>query len=300
MNRHEKIAWYNLAVITISVLLFLVLFFVVKNTHSLELSFRISCSAFAVLAFLAFGQTLFRKEDREKMDMGFYDPELDERDIQIYRRAKLHAFSVFWGLYVLITMGFWMYLRWKHGMEGDVILTLNVNLLPCLLWPSAIIIIAVHAVSTIIQHRRGAVDDNSFQGMLVPNKRALIGSLFMLMGFILISIFIAFQGAPLFGFQFATLGFGSSAMAVHEIRRKEVHLEDNRQARGFIILGRIINTLFTLMFGGLIVTFLVRYSEYGPLRIPSLFILVFIALIFQRSVLKDLKSYLRERRHEKA
>lgn len=300
MGRHEKIAWYNLAVIGTSVLFFLVSFFVMKDRHSLESSFEVSSSAFAVLAFLGFGQTLFRKEDAGKRRSGFYDPELDERDVQIRQRAALHSFAIFWVLFVLAIMGFWMFFRWRHGTEGPLMITFNVNLLPLLTVPGFLIIMSVHAISTIIQQRDNIKDNNGVQGVFVSNLRSMILSMFFLPIFLLMSFFIAMQGEIFFAFQFAALSFGAFAMAVREIRRKQEYLEDERLVYGVKLLGRISNIVFTLMYGGLIVKFILDYSKFGLFKFPTLFILLFIALIFYRTVIADLRHYLRERRHEKA
>jgi hypothetical protein len=300
MGRHEKIAWYNLAVTGTSVLIFLILFFVMKDRRSLESSFEVSSSAFAVLAFLAFGQTLFRQEAAGKGPSGFHDPELDERDIQIYRRAGLHAFSAFWVLFVLTIMGFWMYYRWRHGTEGALMVSLNVDLLPLLIMPCFLIIVSVHTISTIIQQRSSTIDDSDFQGLSVPNLRSLILSMFLFPVFLLLSLFIALQGEVLFAFQFATLSFGGFTMQIREIRRKQAFSEDTRLTHRFIILGKVFNMVFTLMFGGLIVKFMLDYLKSGAIQVPSLIILLFIALIFYRSVVADLRHYLRECRNEKA
>jgi hypothetical protein len=300
MGRHEKIAWYNLAVIGTSVLFFLILFFVMKDKRPLELCLHVSSSAFGVLGFLGFGSTLFRKEDTRKMISGFYDPETDERDIQIYRRAGLHAFSIFWVLFVLTIMGFWMYYRWRHGTEGALMVSIDVSMLPALLIPCFIIIVSAHAISTIIQQRDNIKGNNGVQGVFVSNLRSMILSMFFLPIFLLMSFFIAMQGEILFAFQFATATFGAFAMAVREIRRKQDCLEDERLVYGVKLLGRISNVVFTLMYGGLIVKFILDYSKFGLFKFPTLFILLFIALIFHRTVIADLRHYIRERRHEKA
>jgi len=299
MGRHEKIAWYNLAITGASILLFLVLFFVFKDKQSMELNIQHSSAAFAVLAFLAFGQTLFRKEGAKKGLLALYDPDLDERDIQIYRRANMHAFSIFWGLFVFIIMGFWMYFRWRHGTEEALMISFNVDMLPLLIWPCFIIIISVQAISTIIQQRSSSVDNGS-QGIFVPNKKSLIVSLLFLPIFLVVSALIALHGGFLFAFQFATLTFGSAAMVIYEIRRKQVYSEDNLLIHGIVILGKVFNTVFTIMFGGLIVKFILDYVKSGSFHVPSLFILLFIALVFYRSVIADLRRHIRECRHEKA
>lgn len=303
MNRHEKIAYYNLAVIAVSVLCFAIFFSVLRQTHPLEASFRIASSAFGILGFIGFGQTLFRKEGSEKRIVGFFDPELDERDIEIYRRAGLHAFSTLWGFCVLAIMGIWMYFRWKHGLEGPVTIALNVDLLPFLLFPCFVLITFVYSISIVLQQRRGSSDDTGYEGFLVPNTRSLIISLLILPVFILFGISIALHGEIVFAFLFITLGFGSCALTFHEIRKRRVYSQSNTAVHRIVIMARLINVVFTFLFAGLVVIFLrsmVELESIRGLNFASLFILIVIGLIFFITVVADLKHYLRERRHEKA
>jgi hypothetical protein len=300
MGRHEKIAWYNLAVICTSVLLFLVIFFVMKDKRPIELCFKVSSSAFGLLGFLGFGNTLFRKEGIGKGFSGFSDPEMDERDIEIRRKAAERAFSVFWALFVLTIMGVWMFYRWKHGTDGPLMVSIDVSMLPLLLIPCFIIIVLVQAMSTIIQQRSSITEGNGTQDVFVSNLRSLILSLFFLPIFLLVSLFIAIMGNIFFAFMFATISFGGFVMVVREIKRKQDCLEDDRLVKGVKILGRIANIIFTIMYGGLIVNFFLDYSNFGFIKFPFLFVLLFIALIFYRTVIADLRHYIQVHSHEKA
>jgi hypothetical protein len=302
MNRHEKIALYNLAVIGASFLCFAILFFITRQSHPLETSFRIASSALGILGFLGFSQTLFQKKGKGKRKVGFFDPELDERDIQIYRRAGLHAFSTLWGLCVLAIMGVWIYFRWKQGIEGPVTILLNVDLLPLSLMASFGLIMLVYSLSILRQQRSGTVSEGGGVVPFVPNTRSLAWSLFMLPVAILFGLFFVFQGDVLFGVLFVTVGFGASALTIREIRRKQAYLENGTTTPRIILLARIINVIFTLMFAGLVIIFMKIRVGSGPelrFELASLFVLIFIALIFIRTIIADLKQYLRGRRHEK-
>ena len=301
MNRHEKIAWFSLAVIGSSGLLFLVLFFTLKASFPIALSLKISSAAFAVCGFLGFSQTLFRKEEYpEGSTTRFYDPEMDERDMQIYRRATSHGFAAFWLALVFLAMGAWMYLRWKNGFEGPVIIPLDVDFLPLMLYPGFLLVRFVQYSSIILQHRSGSMYGGSIEGDIVPGRRSLIFSFIILPVFLLISVFAAVQGQLLFAFQFATISFGSTAMSLRELRRMQGFAGSENEMRTYIILGRIFNTIFTLLYAGLLGTFIWSYIALNTFRGTSLFILLFITLMFQRTVLSDLIRHFKGHRHEKA
>jgi hypothetical protein len=299
MGRHEKIAWYNLAVIGTSVLLFLVIFFVMKDKSPIELCFKVSSSAFGLLGFLGFGNTLFRKGDTGRGFSGFSDPEMDERDIEIHRKAGGHAFSVFWALFVLTIMGAWMFLHWKHGMEGPLMVNIDMSMLPLLLMPCFIIIVLLQAISIIVQQHSSITEGNGSQDVFVSNLRSLILPFFSLAIFLLVSLFTAIMGNIFFAFMFATISFGGFVMAVREIKRNQDCLENERLVHRVKILGRIGNIIFTIMYSGLIVKFFLDYSKLGVIKFPFLFILLFIALIFYRTVIADLRHYIQVHSHEK-
>jgi hypothetical protein len=299
MGRQEKIAWYNLVVIGASILLFLIIFFVMKDKRPIELCFKVSSSAFGVLGFLGFGNTLFRKGDAGRRFSGFSDPEMDERDIEIRRKAGGHAFSVFWVLFVLTIMGAWMFHHWKHGMDGHWMVNIDMRL-PLLLIPCFIIIVLVQAISTIVQQRSSTTEGNGSQDVFVSSLSSLISPFFVLAIFLIVSLFTAIMGNIFFAFMFATISFGGFVMAVREIRRKQECLEDDRLVHGVKILSRIANIIFTVMYGSLIVKFFLDYSKLGFFKFPFLFVLLFIGLIFYRTVIVDIKRYTRESQHEKA
>ena len=60
MNRNEKIAWYNLAVCMITAMVYIILFLVFGDKIGAARASRVALSAFALLALVAFGKTLFK------------------------------------------------------------------------------------------------------------------------------------------------------------------------------------------------------------------------------------------------
>ena len=49
MNRYEKIAWFNLAVFTISIVVYLILFLILRTKQDFFLSAQVASSAFALI-----------------------------------------------------------------------------------------------------------------------------------------------------------------------------------------------------------------------------------------------------------
>jgi hypothetical protein len=66
MNRNEKIAWYNLAVCMITAMVYIILFLVFEDKIGAARASKTSLSAFALLALVAFGKTLFKQGNRSE------------------------------------------------------------------------------------------------------------------------------------------------------------------------------------------------------------------------------------------
>jgi hypothetical protein len=60
MSKYEKIAWFWLALFAVSVVLFCVLFLLLESKFDVLTSIRIAHSAFAIMAFCAFGPLIFK------------------------------------------------------------------------------------------------------------------------------------------------------------------------------------------------------------------------------------------------
>ncbi len=298
MNRHEKIAWFNLAVISVSILLFIVFFFLARESFPVGQSLKISFSAFAVCGLLGLSQTLFRKEDGAVSGARMFDPDLDERDIRIYQRAALHAFAVFWVVFVFLAEGVWIYFRFFKKVGGTVIVPFDLDFLPLMIFPFFVLLVLVYTISVIIQHRRGVWGDESLQGGFVPNRRAYYYSLFFMLIFLLVGAFSIMKGQFLFGLEFITITTGSTSMTLRELRRKQGFSGDEKELLGYARSSRIFNALFTVLYVLLTVVLIGSFVTDNVLRWPSFLIFLFIGLIFYLTVIADMKLYIREHRHE--
>ena len=56
MSRYEKIAWFNLALFTVSVIVYFILFLILRMNHDIYLSAQAATSAFDLLGFLLLAQ----------------------------------------------------------------------------------------------------------------------------------------------------------------------------------------------------------------------------------------------------
>jgi hypothetical protein len=66
MNHNEKIAWYNLVVCMVTATVYIILFLVFEDKIGAARASKMALSAFAMLALVAFGQTLFKKGNRSE------------------------------------------------------------------------------------------------------------------------------------------------------------------------------------------------------------------------------------------
>lgn len=97
MNRHQKIAWFTLVIEAIALGLSMVAFGVAYFIFGLPAHRAVGGFGFiGIMGFSALAPLLFKK-DRDKV-------QLDERDLLIWRKSMLAAYSVFWLLFVASAM----------------------------------------------------------------------------------------------------------------------------------------------------------------------------------------------------
>lgn len=63
MNRYEKIAWFTLAVTTISVVTYVIMFALLAGRIGAALAAAVALSSFSLLALIAFTPQLFNRQD---------------------------------------------------------------------------------------------------------------------------------------------------------------------------------------------------------------------------------------------
>ncbi len=117
MNRYEKIAWFNLVVISVSVVLFLILFLLLRMKFDLFKSAHVATSAFSVVALCAFGPFIFNKTGAI----------IDERGTIIRQKRGFYKYLLFWAAYISIFIGIWIWIKFiGHGTISDQVKVLIV------------------------------------------------------------------------------------------------------------------------------------------------------------------------------
>ena len=313
MNRYEKIAWFNLAVISVSILLFLTVFFTFRTSYPLNRSIKISFAAFGFMGFLGLGPTLFKKKRGEQdntiingsdgHDTLRYDAELDERDILIQRRAQLHGFSAFWIILVFSVMIAWVFLRFisPDGTgTGPMSVTIDVDMIPLILIPGFIILMLASSLSTIIQYRSIAFGDNVYETGAGPGRKTIAYLLVFSLSFIAFSIFLVSHADWMFAVKFLMLNFASIHIIIRSLRYNPSGNYSEGDFRVLKIAEWTVSSLFIVFYIASIGAIVMHYMEYGSLSfiVPQLFILGFGTLVFLLSILKYGNKHHKERRHE--
>lgn len=140
MNRAQKIAWFNLVVILISLLLSGIAVAVLAFLAFVaELPLRAALGGLGfmgIMGLLGLTPFLFRKDEGKVR--------FDERDLVINRKAAVVAYSVFWVLFVAAAMVPWFIIG-----PGGVI---TVNYLPCLVFGGVFVVMLIQAIVTLQEY----------------------------------------------------------------------------------------------------------------------------------------------------
>ncbi len=145
MNRAQKIARFNLIVISTSLILSTiavsVLYFVVgmPMRHALR-----GFGFIGICGLMGLSPFLYKKEG-DKVSF-------DERDLMIMRNASLGAYSIFWFLFVLAAMIPFSVL----GPVGMV----SVKYLTAMVFGGMIIVVLVQSIITLVAYSWGAKEKN--------------------------------------------------------------------------------------------------------------------------------------------
>ena len=114
MNRYEKIAWFNLALFGLSVVVYFILFLFVLAKFDLYLRAKVSCAAFGLCGFAALGPGLFpNKQVKSALTT-------DEQEIIILRRSDSKKRKVFWAVYLFVFLCTWICGNYLE--EGSIII----------------------------------------------------------------------------------------------------------------------------------------------------------------------------------
>ena len=137
MNRMQKIAWFNLIVISLALGLSMAAFAIFHFVLGLPVNRAASGFAFiGIMGFCGLSPVLFRK-DKSKV-------QFDERDTAIYRKAVGLSYSVFWLLFVASAMIPWFII----GPNG----TITTNYLPWMVFGGMFVVTLVQAIVTLNEY----------------------------------------------------------------------------------------------------------------------------------------------------
>jgi hypothetical protein len=141
MNRYQKLAWFNLVVITATIL-------ITTIAVAIEIHMRgystIGIWFVAILVLLKFKLFLFRKPQGQNKVV------CDERDSFIVKIALSFAFKAFWWVFVLSSFLLW----WFIGPRNSVP-TLT---LPLMAFGGALFLQIVCSVAILVQYGRGGIN----------------------------------------------------------------------------------------------------------------------------------------------
>ena len=124
MNRYEKIAWFNLSLFGLSVVVYLILFLFVLAKFDFYLRAIVSCTAFGLCGFAALGPALFTNKQLKSALTS------DEQEITIVQISDSKKRKLFWLIYLFVFLGTWI--CGKYLEEGFIII--NIVFIPILIF----------------------------------------------------------------------------------------------------------------------------------------------------------------------
>jgi hypothetical protein len=137
MNRFQKIAWFNLIVISLALGLSITAFAIFHFVLGLPVNRAASGFAFiGIMGFSGLSPILFRK-DKSKV-------QYDERDTAIQRKSVIIAYSIFWVLFVAAAMIPWFII----GPNG----TITTNYLPWMAFGGMFTVMLLQSIVTLNEY----------------------------------------------------------------------------------------------------------------------------------------------------
>ncbi len=134
MSATQRFAWFNLAVITLTVVaVFALLPFMGKG----------ALGGFGFLGLSGFGPLFFRKQPGQVL--------IDERDALIQRRSWVVAYSLFWVVFVLAAV---VLTTVVYGWEGSVPVWIIQSSVFC----SFMLVYALASIAMLVQYAGGSRD----------------------------------------------------------------------------------------------------------------------------------------------
>ena len=137
MNRHQKIAWFTLILISLSLILSVSTFSI--GYFIVGVSAKKASAGFGfigIMGLVGLAPLIFKK-DKDKI-------KTDERDLLIRRNAMLAAYSAFWVLFVAAAMVPWFII----GPNGSI----TVNYLPWMVFGGMYVVMLVQSIVFLEQY----------------------------------------------------------------------------------------------------------------------------------------------------
>jgi archaellum biogenesis protein FlaJ (TadC family) len=133
LNRHEKLAIFNLSILAVAILLS----FLIWQTMGISRAY----AGFAIFAFLGIGHLIFlrKKTPSEVIE--------DERDTSIKLISLKGALSFVFGYFVIASLAVY----YSHSDTGVV----SIDFFPLFVWVGWALLVLVSSIITLIQYRRG-------------------------------------------------------------------------------------------------------------------------------------------------
>ena len=144
MNRYQKLAWWNLIVITFTIVFTAVAIaieFHIRGYSTIGLCF------IAILALLKLNPFLFKKSQSQSGVIS------DERDSLIIKRALAFTFITFWWVFVISSLLLW----WFVGPRNSV----PTITLPLMIFGGAVFMKIVCSAAILVQYGKGDKGEKS-------------------------------------------------------------------------------------------------------------------------------------------
>ncbi len=139
MSRQERLAWFNLGVLFLTLLGFVVAI--------PFLGVKAATGAFGLVGLWGIGPFLYRRKDRQGNVIA------DERDYSIQSKAVIIGYAIFWIAFVSGNMIVWAAYREKGSIPADI--------LPIFVLAGFAVFVLTRSIATLVQYRAGGSSGGS-------------------------------------------------------------------------------------------------------------------------------------------
>jgi hypothetical protein len=136
MNKMQKAAWYQLAVIAIVLSTTAAIIAILSYKNGKVIVQPDNYGVLGFLGLVGLANTIFRPKKGKV--------EFDERDASIQKRSLLLAYTTFWVVFIFGSMITWAII----GPKGHI----SVNVLPIMVGGAGILVITVQSIAILVQY----------------------------------------------------------------------------------------------------------------------------------------------------